>query len=184
MNALRMSSLLTCPRDPPLRRRSRSHVTAVRTSRGRCRVHLRETLSRSSPMGSAVATAGTSPSCAPHGAAAACVPSGSDAAAAPTSPPCAPQGSAVAPQMLERRRRWPSQRRTGQPSLSPGLGCAAVVRPLRERRHRLPACLGASLSLVPGGAPPSVACLEVTPLLAPRIAAARTPERIAAAAKT
>jgi hypothetical protein len=79
MNALRMSSLLTCPRDPPSRRRSRSHVTAVRTSRGRCRVHLKETLSRSSPMGSAVAAAGTSPSCAPHGAAAACVSSGSDA---------------------------------------------------------------------------------------------------------
>jgi hypothetical protein len=75
--------------------------------------------------------------------------------------------SAVVPQMLERRRRWPSQRRTGQPPLSPGLGCAAVVRPLRERRHRLPACLGASLSLVPGGAPPSVARIKVTPLLAP-----------------
>ena len=75
--------------------------------------------------------------------------------------------SVVAPQMLERRWRWPSQRRTGQPPLSPGLGCAAVVRPLQERRHRLLACLGASLSLVPGGAPPSVACLEVTPLLSP-----------------
>lgn len=83
--------------------------------------------------------------------------------------------SVVAPQMLERRWRWPSHRRTGQPPLSPGLGCAAVVRPLQERRHRLLACLGASLSLVPGGAPPSVACLEVTPLLAPRITAARTP---------
>jgi hypothetical protein len=92
--------------------------------------------------------------------------------------------SAIAPQMLKQRRRWPSQRRTGQPSLSPGLGCAAVVRPLREHRHRLPACLGVSLSLVPGGAPPSVACLEMTPLLAPRISAARTPERTAAAAKT
>jgi hypothetical protein len=48
----------------------------------------------------------------------------------------------------------------------------------------LPACLGASLLLVPGGAPPSVACLEATPLLAPRITAARTPEGTAAAAKT
>jgi hypothetical protein len=37
-----------------------------------------------------------SPSCALHGAAAACVPSGSDVAAAPTSPPCAPHGSAAA----------------------------------------------------------------------------------------
>jgi hypothetical protein len=96
MHALGVSSLLTCPRDPPSRRRSRSHVTVVRTSRGRCRVHLRETLSRSSPTGSAPAIAATSPLCAPHGAAAACVPSGSDAAAAPTSPPCAPQGSAAA----------------------------------------------------------------------------------------
>jgi hypothetical protein len=143
-------------------------------------------------MGSAVAVAGTSPSCAPHGAAAACVPSGSDAAADPTSSPCAPQGSAVASvsQIRHRatdagaRRRRTSQRRTGQPSLSPGLGCAAVVRPLRERRHRLPACLGVLLSLVPGGAPPSVACLEATPLLAPRITAARMPGRTAAAAKT
>jgi hypothetical protein len=89
--------------------------------------------------------------------------------------------STVAPQMLERRRRWPSQRRTGQLPLSSGLGCATVVRPLRERRHRLPACLGASLSLIPGGAPPSVACIEVTPLLAPRITVAHKPERTAAA---
>jgi hypothetical protein len=93
MHALGVSSLLTCPRDPPPRHRNRSHVTVVRTSRGRCRVHLRETLSRSSPTGSAAAT---SLSCAPHGAAAACVPLGSDAAAAPTSPLCAPQGSAAA----------------------------------------------------------------------------------------
>jgi hypothetical protein len=181
------------PRDPPSRRRSRSHVTAVCTSRGRCRVHLRETLSRSSPMGSAVATASTSLSCAPHGgrrrvrALGIRCRSRSHLAAVRASGICrrarVPR-SAVAPQMLERRRRWPSQRRTGQPPLSPGLGCAAVVRPLRERRHRLPACLGASLSLVPGGAPPSIACLEVTPLLAPRITAARTPERTAAAAKT
>jgi hypothetical protein len=96
MHALGMSSLLTCPRDPPSCRCSRSHVTAVRTSRGRCRVHLRETLSRSSSTGSAAAAAATSSSCAPHGAAAACVPSGFDAAAAPTSPPCAPQGSTAA----------------------------------------------------------------------------------------
>jgi hypothetical protein len=89
-------SHLAVVRDPPSRRRSRSHVTVVRTSRGRCRVHLRETLSRSSPTGSAAATAATSPSCAPHGAAAACVPSGSDAPAAPTSPSCVPQGSAAA----------------------------------------------------------------------------------------
>jgi hypothetical protein len=95
MHALGVSSLLTCPRDPPSCRRSRSHVTAVRTSRGRYRVHLRETLSRLSPTGSAAAVAATSPSCAPHGAAAACVPSGSDAAATPTSPPCVPQGSAA-----------------------------------------------------------------------------------------
>jgi hypothetical protein len=96
MHALGVSSLLTCSRDPPPRHRSRSHVTVVRTSRGRCRVHLRETLSRSSPTGSAAAAAATSSSCAPHGAAAACVPSGSDAAAAPTLPLCAPQGSAAA----------------------------------------------------------------------------------------
>jgi hypothetical protein len=96
MHVLGASSLLTRPRDPQSRRHSRSHVTVVRTSRGRCRVHLSETLSRSSPMGSAVAAADTSPSCAPHGAAAACVPSGSGATAAPTSPPCAPQGSATA----------------------------------------------------------------------------------------
>jgi hypothetical protein len=96
MNALGMSSLLTCPRDPPSRRQNRSHVNVVRTSRGRCRVHLRETLSRSSPTGSATVAAATSPSCAPHGAVAACVPSGSDAAAAPTSPPSAPQGSSAA----------------------------------------------------------------------------------------
>jgi hypothetical protein len=93
IHALGVSSLLTCPRDPPSRRRSRSHVTVVRTSRGRCRVHLRETLSRSSPTGSTAAAAATSPSCAPHGAVAACVPSGSDVAAAPTSLSCAPQGS-------------------------------------------------------------------------------------------
>jgi hypothetical protein len=112
MNALGMSSLLTCPRDPQSRRRSRSHVTAVRTSRGRYSVHLRESatnlrekLSRSSPTGSAAAAAATSPSCAPHGAAAACVPSRSDAAAAPTSPPCAPQGSAAASVSPQIRRR-------------------------------------------------------------------------------
>jgi hypothetical protein len=96
MHALGVSSLLTCPRDPSPRRRSRSHVTAVRTSRGRCRVHLRETLSRSSLTGSAAAAASTSSSCAPHGVAATCVSLGSDAAAAPTSSSCAPQGSAVA----------------------------------------------------------------------------------------
>jgi hypothetical protein len=96
MHALGVSSLLTCPRDPPSCRHSRSHVTVVRTSRGRYRVHLRETLSCSSPTGSAAAAAATSPSCAPHGAAAACVPSGSNAAAAPTLPSCAPQGSAAA----------------------------------------------------------------------------------------
>jgi hypothetical protein len=43
---------------------------------------------------------------------------------------------------------------------------------------------GASLSLVPGGAPPSVACLGAAPLLAPRITGARTPEGTAAATKT
>jgi hypothetical protein len=66
------------------------------TSRGRCRVHLRETLSPSSPTGSTAAVAATSSSCVPHGVAVECVPSGSDAVAAPTSPPCAPQGSAAA----------------------------------------------------------------------------------------
>jgi hypothetical protein len=79
-----------------IRCRRRSHLAVVRTSRGRCRVHLRETLSPSSPTGSATAAAATSPSCAPHGAAAACVPLGSDVVAAPTSLPCAPQGSAAA----------------------------------------------------------------------------------------
>jgi hypothetical protein len=105
IHALGVSSLLTCPRDPSSHRCSRSHVTAVCTSRGRCCVHLRETLSRSSPTGSATAAAATSPSCAPHGAAAACVPSGSDAVAAPTSPSCAPQGSmaaSVSPRSTER----------------------------------------------------------------------------------
>jgi hypothetical protein len=33
--------------------------------------------------------------------------------------------------MLERQRRWPSQRRTGQTPLPSGLGCAAAVRLLR-----------------------------------------------------
>jgi hypothetical protein len=92
MHALGVSPLLTCPRDPPSCCRSRSHLTVVRNSRGRCRVHLKETLPRSCPLGSAAVAAATSPSCAPHGVAAACMPSGSDAAAAPTSPPCAPQG--------------------------------------------------------------------------------------------
>jgi hypothetical protein len=96
IHALGVSSLLTCPRDPPSRRRSRSHVTVVRTSRGRCRVHLTETLSRSSPTGSAAAAAAISSLCAPHGAAATCVPSGSDVAAALASPPCTHQGSAAA----------------------------------------------------------------------------------------
>jgi hypothetical protein len=49
MHALGVSLLLTCPRDPSSRCRSRSHLTVVRTSRGRCRVHLKETLSRSCP---------------------------------------------------------------------------------------------------------------------------------------
>jgi hypothetical protein len=52
MHALGVPWLLTCPQDPSSRRRSRSHVTVVRTSRGRCRVHLRETLPRSCPPGS------------------------------------------------------------------------------------------------------------------------------------
>jgi hypothetical protein len=51
-HALGVPSLITCPQDPPSRRRSRSHITAVRTSRGHCRVHLRETLPRSGPSGS------------------------------------------------------------------------------------------------------------------------------------
>ena len=41
MHALGVLSLLACPRDPSSRRRSRSHLTVVRNSRGRCRVHLR-----------------------------------------------------------------------------------------------------------------------------------------------
>jgi hypothetical protein len=92
-----------------------------------------------------------------------------------------PWAQGTAPQTLERRRRWPSQRRTRQTPLPPGLGCAVAVRPLRERHQRLSARLRASLSLVPGGAPPSVACLGATPLLAPRITAARTPEGTATA---
>jgi hypothetical protein len=54
MHALGVPSLLTCPRDPPSRRRSRSIVTVVRTSSGCCRVHLKETLPRSCPSGSTV----------------------------------------------------------------------------------------------------------------------------------
>jgi hypothetical protein len=86
MHTLGVSSLLTCPRDPSSHRRSYSHVTVVPTLRSRCRVHLREMLPCSCPPRSAAAT---SPSCAPHGPAAACVPSGSDAATAPTLPSCA-----------------------------------------------------------------------------------------------
>jgi hypothetical protein len=75
MHVLGVSSFLTCPRDPPTRCRSRSHLTVVRNLRGRfactsgrrCRARA---LSRS-----AVATAGTSLSCTPHGATATCVPS-------------------------------------------------------------------------------------------------------------
>jgi hypothetical protein len=37
------------------------------------------------------------------------------------------------------RQRRP---RLAQPSLPPGLGCAVAAHPLRERRHRLLACLG------------------------------------------
>jgi hypothetical protein len=54
--------------------------------------------------------------------------------------------SVVAPQMLERRWRWPSQRRTGQPPLSPGLGAlpssvrfksaVTACSPASERRCR------------------------------------------------
>jgi hypothetical protein len=142
-----------------IRRRDRWHIAVVRTSWGHRRVRALEIRCRSRSHLTAVRASGI------------------------RRRERVPR-SAVAPQMLERRRRWPSQRRTGQPPLSPGLGCAAIVRLLRERRHRLPACLGASLSLVPGGAPPSVACLEVTALLAPRITAARTPERTTSAAKT
>jgi hypothetical protein len=61
--------------------------------KGRCRVHLRETLPRLCPPGFVAVAAATWPSCAPHGAAASCVPSGSDAAVSPTSPSCAPQGA-------------------------------------------------------------------------------------------
>jgi hypothetical protein len=93
MHALGVPSLLTCPRDTSPRHLSRSHLTTVRTSRGRCRVHLKETLSRSCPLGSVAAAAATSPSCAPHEVVVACVPSGFDAAAAPTSPSYVPQGA-------------------------------------------------------------------------------------------
>jgi hypothetical protein len=41
MHTLGVSSLLTCPRDPPSRHHSRSHLTTMCTSRGRCCVHLR-----------------------------------------------------------------------------------------------------------------------------------------------
>jgi hypothetical protein len=39
------------------------------------------------------------------------------------------------------RRRYRRLPRLAQPPLPPGLGYAAAGRPLRERRHRLPACL-------------------------------------------
>jgi hypothetical protein len=52
-----------------IRCHSRSHLTVVRTLRGRCCVHLRETFPGSCPLGSIVAAAATSLSCAPHGAA-------------------------------------------------------------------------------------------------------------------
>jgi hypothetical protein len=67
MHALGVSSLLTCPRDPPSRRRNHYHLTVVRNSRGRYRVHLRETLPRLCPLGSAVTVVATSSSCTPHG---------------------------------------------------------------------------------------------------------------------
>jgi hypothetical protein len=110
MHTLGVPSLLTCPRDPPSRHRSCSHLTTVRTSRGRYRVHLRGTLPRSCPAGSTATAAATSPSCAPHGAATTCVPSGSDAAATPTSPPCAPQGGhrCALASGIRRRERVPS----------------------------------------------------------------------------
>ena len=157
-----------------IRRRDRWHIAVVRTSWGRRRVRALGIRCRSVSL--------DSPSRHRNPPSRACPPIRRRASGIR----CRERvpRSVVAPQMLERRWRWPSQRRTGQPPLSPGLGCAAIVRPLQERRHRLLACLGASLSLVPGGAPPSVACLEATPLLAPRITAARTPEGTAAAAKT
>jgi hypothetical protein len=91
MHALGVPSLLTCPQDLSSLYHSRSHLTVMRNSRGRCRVHLRKTIPRSCPSRSVAVAAATSSSCAPDGAAAACVPSGSDAAAAPTSPLCVPQ---------------------------------------------------------------------------------------------
>jgi hypothetical protein len=96
MNALRMSSLLTCPE---IHRRAAAvaptsplcapqGVAAACTSGRRCRAR-----APWDPPSRPLAH-----HCRAHlmGVAAACVPSGSDAAAAPTSPPCAPQGSAVA----------------------------------------------------------------------------------------
>jgi hypothetical protein len=106
------------PRDPSSRRRSRSHLTVVRNSRGRCRVHLRETLSCSCPLGSTAAA--TSPSCTPHGVAVACVPSGSDATTAPTSPLCVPQGDhrrALASRISRRERDHQIRRRALAPRI-------------------------------------------------------------------
>jgi hypothetical protein len=110
MHALGVPSLVMCPRDPSSQCRNRSHLTVLRTLRGRCRVHLREMLPRSCPPRSTFLAAATSPSCAPHGATATCVPSGSDATAAPISTSCASQGAIAA--------RWP--RGSTAASVSPG----------------------------------------------------------------
>ena len=67
--------------------------------------------------------------------------------------------------------------------LPSGLGCDVAVRFENAVATCAPAS-GASLSLVPSGALPSVTCLRVAPLLAPNITGARTPEGTAAAAKT
>jgi hypothetical protein len=112
MHALGVSSLLTCPRDPASRRRSRSTspscatqgVVAACTLGRRCR-----------------ARAPWDPPSQPlpprrrahlRGSRATCVSSGSDVAAASTSPPCAPQGAITALALgIRRYKRVPRIRR-------------------------------------------------------------------------
>jgi gamma-glutamyl phosphate reductase len=81
-------SAVTPPQPLPPHRRAQ-----LKWSLTHCRVHLTEMLPRSCPLGSIAVVAATRPSCAPHGAAAACVPSGSNVVAAPTSPSCTPHGA-------------------------------------------------------------------------------------------
>ena len=53
-----------------------------------------------------------------------------------------PEADLVVPPRWRGHRRRRCLSRLAQPPLPPGLGCAATARPLRERRHRLPARLG------------------------------------------